>query len=317
MCILLVGVNMAGFFASAVLSPTRTPFAVSSALAKQVLAIGRMDNGQVVLSDPRSIGLDQAGNIYVMNNADKQISSFDPSGKLLRSLKLSSGDTSLRGMAVAANGTIYVSYGGRIHRLDPDGNDTTLAYDEASTGTSYLETITIDVDGSLLAADDSGNILRFEQAGTVKLVSKMPFKTNLNKADSNLILAVDKDGNIYALGKDSSCVLKLSSQGKFLSQFGGENHNHVYHDPQKTTSYAVPALDPGYFYFPGAIAVDHDGRIFVSDGTTYVQIFDTAEKYVDSFRVPDNVQAMLVDSANNLYIVSDTPQVIKLAVKRP
>ena len=317
-CILTSVLQTAGFFAAAVLHATSTPFSVSSANANQILAVQQEQNGKIVLNGPEGVSLDEQGNIYVGNNADGTISVFDPSGTLVRSLQWVDkqvNDTHLNGMAVAPDGTVYVSYQGDIHRLNPDGSQTTLPYDRNATLTSYLEGIVMLKDGSLLASDDSGNILHFATDETVNVVVKAPFDAYLDHSNSELTLAADDDGTIYALGGISWQIIKLAPDGSFIGQFGGDTHNHVSNSPDEPVGVAVPGLDPGFFFFPSALAIDHHGNIYIADGTGYVQVFDTNLTYLRSFMVPDDISSMTFDPSGDLFVTTDTPQLLKIAVQ--
>ena len=309
LCVLSVALPVVGFFGAAFFKPTKTPYIVNSQNAKQEFAIKQLDNGQVVMNTPRYLGLDQKGQIYAGDFDDGKVNVFDPSGKFLHAFTFGT-DVTLNGMAVAPDGTVYLSYKGSLHRLDAQGRITDF---ETSTHTEPLEAVILDKDGSLLVTDQPGNILRLGQNGTVSQVMKTPLGGGINNADDSIFLALDGAGNIYAFVQDSALILKLSPDGKSLAQFGGKTHNHIMHHVNQPDG--VPALDPGYFYSPDAIAVDGNGRIFASDDTGNVQILDLNGKYIDSFESYDNVAAMMVDPANKLYIATDRPQIVKLTVK--
>lgn len=318
-CLLTTVLPTAGFFAAAFFHPTSTPRPVVSSVANQVMAVSQMQNEKVVLNGPEVVNLDAQGNIYVGNNADGTISIFDPSGNLTRSVQWvdkNVNDTHLNGMAVASDGTIYVSYQGDIHRLNSDGSQTILPYDQNANLTSYLDGIVMQKDGTLLASDISGNILRFTMDGTVSVIARTPFDTYLQSSDNYLILANDASGNIYALGDTSWQVIKLAPDGSFISQFGGHNHNHVRNDPGEPLGVDIPSLDPGFFFFPGALAISPDGRIFVGD-TGWVQVFNEDGTYIDSFDVPDNMSSLTFDPSGDLFITTDTPQLLKIKVQAP
>ena len=62
-----------------------------------------------------------------------------------------------------------------------------------------------------------------------------------------------------------------------------------------------------------AIAVDNQGRIYVSDFKG-IQVFDPTGRYLNLIDVPGAVFGMAFDDQNNLYVVTNTPRVIKLAI---
>ena len=78
-------------------------------------------------------------------------------------------------------------------------------------------------------------------------------------------------------------MFRFSPQGKFLSKFGEEGDQ------------------PGQFRAPQAIAVDNQGRLYVSD-IHGVQVFSSDGRYLQSLQIPSIAFGMVFDSNNNLYI---------------
>jgi sugar lactone lactonase YvrE len=318
-CALCVAANVIGTGVSLVSfmnQPTNTPYPIHSAFAEQEMTIMHSETAPEALNFPRYIGLDRSGNIYVGNAGGGTIAIFDPSGTFQRLIPVADKGSTMYGMAVTPDGIIYLSVDGNIQKIDSQGNKSAVPYDKIATGTSDLRDINLAPDGSLLAMDSSGNILRFDGKGNSKLVVKNPFEVYLQKTESWSTFAVDRSGNIYVLGESNCLVLKLDPEGKLLSQFGGETHNHVYRGWDDTPG-AVPSLDPGFFYQPVAITVDNFGRVLVSDSTYDVQVFDVDGKFMDSFATPEVVMWMIFDQNNNLFISNDAPEVARLSVRGP
>lgn len=130
-------------------------------------------------------------------------------------------------------------------------------------------------DGSLAAADNSGDILRFGPDGTAELILAEAFDlpsfspqneihlhdapilnydVPASSADRNISIAVDGAGNIYAVGWTIGIVLKTDSAGNSLSKFGGFAH-------------FPGGLERGRFDFPDAMATDSYGHIYVGDSS--------------------------------------------------
>ncbi len=101
-------------------------------------------------------------------------------------------------------------------------------------------------------------------------------------------LAVDTAGNLYVTDTGSNRVLRLSSSGAYLAQWGS------------------PGTNAGQFSSPLGIAIDANNNVWVADkGNARVQKFSTNGNYSGSvaltlFGSPP-VSGVAVDSANNLY----------------
>lgn len=130
------------------------------------------------------------------------------------------------------------------------------------------------------------------------------FSAVTDHPELDMMLAVDGLGNIYVLGSFNTLVLKYSSEGRYLDQFGGD------------TQHPAEGVDPGRFQAPDAIAVDGYGRIYVSD-VWGVQVFDSNGQFLDFFEVEGVAFGMIFDLDNNLYIASNTPRIIKYQIQRP
>ncbi len=282
---------------SPVPAPAPRPF------ADPLLAFGQKGTGPGMLNDPRYVGADRDGNIYAGDYMDGRINVFDPAGRFLRQVNL--GDkTILRGMAVAPDGTIYLSYQGRIHRLDSRGGDRRLDGRDKKGRPFYFDHIVLAAGGSLVAACQGERIVRFGANGAVNLVIERAFSGITGDTELNLQLAVDGLGNIYALGTFNNRVLKYGPNGRFIDQFGGR------------TEHPAQGVDEGRFQAPDAIAVDGHGRVFVSD-IWGVQAFDANGRFQKYFKVDGVAFGMAFDLDNNLLVASNKPAIIKLRIQNP
>ncbi|MFQ5421132.1 MAG: hypothetical protein ACE5EY_12315 [Anaerolineae bacterium] len=106
---------------------------------------------------------------------------------------------------------------------------------------------------------------------------------------------VDRSGNIYALGKFNSAVFKFAPDGKFITRFGSRGD------------------EQGQFRAPQDIAVDWEGRVFVSDFRG-VQVFSGDGRYLALIDVADPAFGLAFDSSNEL-IVASRDRVVKLRLQ--
>jgi len=98
-------------------------------------------------------------------------------------------------------------------------------------------------------------------------------------------VAIDGLGNIFALGTFNTAVFKFSPEGKYLNRFGGDGDQ------------------PGQFRAPEAIAVDGQGRVYVSDFKG-IQVFDGAGRYLDLIKVDGFPFGMTFNDRNELFVAT-------------
>jgi hypothetical protein len=276
---------------------------VSKPFADPVLTFGKKGTGPGMLNDPRHVGVDRDGNIYAADYGDGRINVFDATGKFQRLVSLGK-KTYIQGMSAAPDGTLYLSYEGKIHRLGVQGSDTLLSHKDESGHPIHFTSIALGADGSLVAAGHGERIVRFGPGGKVNLVIAQAFTSVTGDSELKIQLAVDGLGNIYALGAFNTLVFKYSPDGKYLDQFGGKTEN------------PARGVDKGRFQAPDAIAVDGHGRVYVSD-IWGIQVFDANGRFLEFFKVDGVAFGMAFDLNNDLYIASNKPAVIKLRIQAP
>ena len=291
---------------------------------QQLLAFGAKGTGPGQFKVASYLALDGHGNIYVADWNDGHINIFGPDGKFLRLLDLGSG-TIILGLAVAPDGTLYVSHDGTIERRDPDGKKSTLSYADArGDRLADVSGIALGPDGGLAAADNLGDVLAFAPDGSAHPVlarafdlpsfssrnelepggpPSLSYDVPANSADTNVSVALDRARNIYAVGWNNWLGLKTDAAGHSLSKFGAPAH--------------IPGgWERGHLYFPDSLAIDSHGRIYVGDSNG-VQVFGTDEQFLFSVPLSGGVDALALDAQDNLFVVTYPPQVLKLAAQQP
>jgi len=275
---------------STVVLPEASP---TPAFANLVLSFGEQGQGAGMFNDPRSIGVDQSGNIYVGDYEDGRVQVFDSQGNFLRLINI--GDTYLQGLAVRPDGTLYLSYDGEIWIYD--GNTGKQVGKIARSDQQYFESIALGADGSLVTASRGEDILRFGGDGNLDMEIPAAISSITGDSELNTLVAVDGLGNIYALGTFNEAVFIFNPAGDFKDRFGGESEG------------PVSGQDPGHFQAPDTITVDGYGRVFVSD-IWGIQVFDSQGQYLDSIDIEGVAFGMAVDLKNDLYIASNAKKVL-------
>ncbi len=268
-----------------------------AALVHPLLTFGAPGTSAGTLQDPRAIAVDGNGNIYVADYGDGRIQVFDPGGKFV--LGISAGaNTNISGLAVSRDGKLYATYSGEIWIYDAKTGQSLgkLSYKPAHA----FGSLAVGPDGSLYAVSSGEDILRFRSDGVLLLAIPAAIRSISGVNESNARLAVDGQGNIYALGTSNAAVFEFSPAGKYIRTFGGKNAGYA------------PLNNPI------AIAVDGYGRVFVSTFSN-IQVFGPNGIDHTTFNVPDNTVTfgMAFNNQGNLYAATNQPEVVVLQVSKP
>lgn len=285
--------------ASAIPPEIKQPIAPS--YADLVLSFGEKGQGAGMFNDPRFIGVDQAGNMYVGDFEDGRVQVFDSQGSFLRQINI--GETYLRGLAVKPDGTLYLSFEGEIYTYNGSSGESLgqITGDDQQ----YFESIALAADGSLVVISRGEDILRFGPDGELNLTIPDSISSISGDPELNAKVAVDGVGNIYALGTFNEAVFIFDSDGAFVDRFGGES--------EQTASLGI---DPGHFRAANTLAVDGYGRIFVSD-IMGIQVFDSEGQYLDAIKPEGVAFDLAFDLQNNLYVASNARKALKYEVQKP
>jgi DNA-binding beta-propeller fold protein YncE len=267
--------------------------------AQVLMAFGQEGSGPGFFDDPRSIAVDGNGQIYVADYADGRIQRFDPQGNFSQLINVGQKNP-IRGLAISGEGKLYALYGGEAWVFDTQGGQPLGKFEYS--GDHYFDDLAISADGKLAFVSNGEDILVFNPDGS--LAFSVPAAISTVSGDSELDgrIAMDGLGNIYLLGTFNNAVFKFSPDGRYLNKFGGEGDG------------------PGKFLAPLAIAVDGQGRIYVSDSGTGIQVFDQDGAYLGSFsNLSENgvVFGMAFNPQNNLVAASNKPRVTAFDIREP
>lgn len=265
--------------------------------ASVALEFGSEGIGPGQFKDARSIGVDGEGRIYVAEYIGGRVQVFDAQGKFLNGWMVDR-KMPLRAMAVDRKGTVYIAQKGVITRYE--GMTGNPLGELRAPGVSRFDDVVATQDGGLLASAYAGgadDIVRFNSNGQVVQTIRKAISGQTDDSELDMRLASDGLGNIYALGTFNRAVFKFTREGRFVTRIGGEGE------------------EPGQFRAPSALAVDGQGRIFVSD-TKGIQVFDTDGRYLDVFKVPNHIAFGLIFNDRNELLSASREKVFKFTINK-
>jgi DNA-binding beta-propeller fold protein YncE len=221
----------------------------------------------IIVERPRAVRVGPDGSIFTAGGSAPThvgLTSFvrrhDPRGRLTGWWgRQAPGDEPIdmaRVMAIDGRGFVYVSSGregddGTVQKLAPNGQ-IIATWDTRSWGPpdrpwpARFDGFSVDDKGYLYAIDLTGTtVAKVDPAG--RLVSRRtigPARESVRWVSRGI--AVAPDGNVYVADAEGSRVLKLSSDGALLQEWG-------------------PGSEPGQFSVPGDLVTDVHGNVYVVD----------------------------------------------------
>jgi DNA-binding beta-propeller fold protein YncE len=263
---------------------------VTNQYPRVVLEFGGEGTGAGRFTDARHVGVDGDGNIYVADYSGGRIQVFDAQGEFQTQWQAGDGDDDIyiTGMAVARDGTVYLVYGSDLFHHDGQTGELIGQVDYVD-GWGFGDVVTLP-DGGLVAAwyKNRDDIIIFDKDGETVTALQEAISGVTGDTEVTIRVAVDGLGNIYALGQLAEAVFHFSPDGDYVNRFGSGGD------------------EKGQFRAAGAIAVDNQSRVYVSD-IKGIQVFAGDGRYLSTINPPSNAYAfgMAFDDDNFLYLVSN------------
>jgi len=251
-----------------------------------LLEFGGEGIGPGLFKDARNVAVDGEGNIYAADYTGGRVQVFDPSGKFVTQWMVDPR-MPLRALAADRKGTVYVVQSGKINRYE--GKTGAQLGKLSYEGGDGFDDVIVTADGGLLAVYDrhTDDIVRFDSSGRVTKVIRKAISGQTDSSELNMRVAADGLGNVYALGTFNNAVLKYTAEGRFVNQFGGAGD------------------EPGQIRAAHAIAVDGQGRVYVTD-IKGIQIFDPNGRFLEVFKPVPYAFGLLFNDRNELFIAART-----------
>jgi DNA-binding beta-propeller fold protein YncE len=254
------------------------------------------------LKQPSEVAVSKDGQIYVVDGVNNRIRIFSSRGAPVSSFGLEgAGDGEFKyplGIDIAASGRVYVADSGnhrvqifdgaggfiaqiKLPALNHPADPTDVAVDE-TRNRCYV----VDNDNHRILVYDLSNLKLLDSYGTPgtdKRNFRYPF-----------LITLDKQKYLYIVDVINTRVQVLNPDGLFVNFIGGWG------------------VEKGEFFRPKGVAVDKNGRIYVSDsymgviqiftatGEFYAAIGEPASGKVKKFKTPVGIY---VDRQDRLYVV--------------
>lgn len=255
----------------------------------------RLASGQTVLRftgldfpfSPGGVALDKAGDVYVSSQGIYgRVVKLAPESQAPAVLPFR-GLYQPQGLAVDANGTVYVAdFNNRVVKLDRGSSIPTVL---PFSGLNFPQGVAVDAAGNVFVADRGSNrVVKLDARSNTQ--TDLPF-TGLNHPDG---VAVDAAGTVYITDSDNDRVLKL--------------------DPGSSTPTVLPFTG---LAVPSGIAVDTAGAVYVTDHESHkvVKLDPGSNTPTVLPFTGDHPVAVAVDTALKKVLVADngTSNVVELA----
>ncbi len=257
-------------------------------------AFGRGE-GQFVW--PRSIALDDDGNVYASDDFLNRVSIFDPEGTFV-SCWGEAGDATGQlngpcGMAFDADGNILVvdSLNNRVQRFTCDGKFLDkLGHHGKGEGEFNLPWgVCLDDAGNVYVADWKNNrVQKFDPDGNYLLSFEASPTSGVGDLNGPTGVAVDSEGDVYVTDWGNHRLQVYAPDGRFIATLVGDaqqpspwTQTYIDANPDIVKARRRVNLEPEWrFRRPVAVRVDENDRIFVLEANRHrVQVYDKVKDY--------------------------------------
>ncbi len=266
---------------------------------EMLLSFGGSGTGTGRFTDPRHIGVDSEGRIWVGEYESGRIQVFDREGGFITQWRFSEErNPYLTGFDVSPGGTAFVITSSELLMLDGMTGEPidTLRHPD---GTGFDDVVATGEGGAVAAwYRNRDDILRFGPDGKLELLVEEAVSGPLDDSELDIMVAVDGLGTIYGLGWFCSCVVRYSPDGRFEDRFGSEGDG------------------PGQFFSPDGILASPDGRVLVSDWGE-LKVYEPDGRYLGSIELGTNARDIVMDSSMRLYAVTADDSVVVMDVSAP
>jgi sugar lactone lactonase YvrE len=251
-------------------------------------------------SNPAGLAVDAAGNIYVADYNNSAIRKVTQAGLVTTfagrpdrnaTVEASTAPNQVvnpGGMTIDRAGNLYVTDRSCVRKVTPDGNITILAGSPIEPGYvdgpgstarfSILKGVTVDDNGNVYVTD-SYTLRKITPDGTVSTL----VRSGCDNLDGNPGrfctpngIVVDHSGNLYFSDSGNMNIRKLTPDG-VMTTVAGNTAEFIKNDGS-----ADGQGDAARFSFPGSLALDSAGNLYVADAGNSTVRMITPSGYVST-----------------------------------
>lgn len=265
-----------------------------AAFAEPVLRFGSEGTGAGRFNDARSVAVDGAGRIYVAEYTGGRVQVFDSTGTFLTQW-MADARMPLVDMEADRGGTVYVVQSGRIRRYE--GATGRPLQDVRRPAGASFEDVALALDGSLWTVSGLRQIMHLSADGQV--LRTIELQEAVDEDASPTRIAVAGTGDVYVLDRWTGEVYHLDAGGRFRDRFGGRGEG-------------AEALRS-----PNDLAIDGQGRVYVSDLGQGIRVFDAGGRQIGAFGGRTVVFGIALNDRDELFAAHrNDHQIVKYRLAR-
>lgn len=250
------------------------------------------DIGAATFKFPTGVAVDSQGNVYVADTGNLKIRKITSDGNVLtlagsgvsgitNGPGAAASFSSLTGVAVDPDGTVYVADGNRIRKISPEGEVSPFAgsniegsSDGVGTAATFNqpEGLATDHTGHLYVADTGNHKIRkITPEGLVTTLAGAGTSGNFDGDEDTAAfylpfdVSVDAIGNLYVADTANHKIRKITPGGEVTTLAGALGYFTIGGSFSIGSGSVDGVGDSARFYEPRGVAVDAVGNVYVAD----------------------------------------------------